>query len=72
VLTPANVQSNATYVSETILVNAIEREVTGSFTFSPTSSSQKLYIIYDYQDGSCTPNDEAQPIGDGGSQNNPG
>jgi len=72
VLTPANVQSNATYVSETILVNAIEREVTGSFTFSPTSSSQKLYIIYDYQDGSCTPNDEAQPIGDGGAQNNPG
>lgn len=70
VRTPSYVQSNATYVSETITSNNTQREITGSFTFSPSSNSDKLYLIFDYQNGSCTPTDEAVS-GAGGGDSNP-
>lgn len=58
VKTVAQVQSEATYLTETAVNEDDYREVTGSFTFSPTSADDKLYLIYDYQDGDCTPLEE--------------
>lgn len=60
VLTPAQVQSQATYITESVDNNAVYKEVTGSFTFNPTSDDDKLYIIFDYKDGNCTPTEESE------------
>jgi len=60
VKTAAQVQAGATYLTETNSHTDTKRETTGSFTFSPSDDDDKLYLIFDYQDGSCTPTDEAQ------------
>jgi hypothetical protein len=57
--TTSQVQTDATYLTETSTNNDEYREVTGTFTFSPSATTDILYIIFDYQDGSCTPTDEA-------------
>lgn len=62
VLTPAQVQSNpsTTFLAQTDApANDVYQETTGSFAFNPTSSDDILYLLFDYQDGACTPTDEA-------------
>jgi len=62
VLTPAQVQSNpsTTFLAQTDApANDVYQETTGSFAFNPTSSDDILYLLFDYQDGVCTPTDEA-------------
>lgn len=71
VKTPAQVQSDATYISETTDNNDIYKEVTGTFTFNPTDADDKLYIIFDYQDGNCTPTEESESgVDEDGAENN--
>lgn len=69
--TTSQVQADATYLTETATNNDEYREVTGSFTFSPSSDADILYLIFDYQDGSCTPTDEAVLDEGAGDQNEP-
>jgi len=69
--TTSQVQTDATYLTETSTNNDEYREVTGTFTFSPSASTDILYIIFDYQDGSCTPTDEAVLDEGAGDQNEP-
>ena len=72
VKTAAQVQAGATYLTETNSHTNAKRETTGSFTFSPSDDDDKLYLIFDYQDGSCTPTDEAQSqIDEEQGQDNP-
>ena len=72
VKTAAQVQAGATYLTETDSHTNAKRETTGSFTFSPSDDDDKLYLIFDYQDGSCTPTDEAQSqIDEEQGQDNP-
>ena len=73
--TPAQVQSDSStvFLSQTNTpANSVFQETTSSFTFSPTSVDDILYIIFDYQDGSCTPTDEAVSSIDDDDENNPG
>lgn len=65
VKTTTEVQEEATYITETTDSNDIYKEVTGTFTFSPTSDNDKLYIIFDYQDGNCTPIEESEGLDEG-------
>lgn len=73
--TPAQVQSDSStvFLSQTNTpANSVFQETTSSFTFSPTSVDDILYIIFDYQDGSCTPTDEAVSSINDDDENNPG
>lgn len=75
VKTPTQVQSDSStvFLSQTDAPsNDVYQETTGSFTFSPASSDDILYLLFDYQDGSCTPTDEAQSSLDDDDENNPG
>jgi hypothetical protein len=75
VKTPAQVQSDSstTFLTQTNTpANSVFQETTGSFTFSPSSIDDILYIIFDYQDGSCSPTDEAVSGVNDDAENNPG
>lgn len=72
ILTPTQVQASpsTTWLAQTDTpANDIFQETTGSFTFNPNADEDILYIIFDYQDGACTPTDEGVPIDDEGDTN---
>jgi hypothetical protein len=53
-LTNEEVQSGATFLTQTEVLTTTQQETTGTFTFSPSSDSQKLYLLFDYTTPSGT------------------
>jgi hypothetical protein len=71
VLTPSQVQDQATFLTETVVnIDGVSKEAYASFTFNPATADDKLYLIFDYQDGACTPIEDPEDVipGDGAEQ----